>query len=145
MNILIQKIINVLITNQENTFSCDFTLSMPSQRNLVSFLLCFWWCYVSIVSINVLIWPLFTSTGLLYHGELSMWKFPAWNFTNNFWHIRSVTESSYTAQIFYFLYFSCFFTLLEIIKHNVLKMLLFSSIFNIKIAKQKLTNFDNFF
>ena len=65
-------IINVHIINQENTFSCDFTLSMPSQRNVVSFLLCFWWCYVSFVSINVLIWTLLTLTGLLDHGELSM-------------------------------------------------------------------------
>ena len=43
-----------------------------------------------------------------------------------------------------FLHFSCFFTFLEIIKHNMPKMC-FSSIFNIKMATQKFTNFDKFF
>ena len=36
-----------------------------------------------------------------------------------------------------FLCFSCVFTFLEIIKHNMPKMLLFSSIFNIKMTTQK--------
>ena len=44
-----------------------------------------------------------------------------------------------------FLCFSCIFTFLEIIKRNMPKMLLFSSIFNIKIVTQKFTNFDKFF
>ena len=37
------------------------------------------------------------------------------------------------------------YTSLEIIKHNMLKMLLFSSIFTIKMVTQKFTNFDKFF
>ena len=42
---------------------------------------------------------------------------------NLFWHIQSVTAPSpYTAQIF-FLHFSYVFTFLEIIKHNMLKIL----------------------
>ena len=43
----------------------------------------------------------------------------------------------------FFLHFSYVFTFLEIIKHNMLKML-FSSIFNIKMVTQKFTNFDKF-
>ena len=38
-----------------------------------------------------------------------------------------------------FLYFSCIFIFLEIIKHNMLKMLLFSSLVNIKMSTQKST------
>ena len=37
---------------------------------------------------------------------------------------------------------SCVFTIVEIIKHDMLNMLLFSSIFNIKMATQKFTSFD---
>ena len=44
-----------------------------------------------------------------------------------------------------FVCFSCVFTFLEIMKHNMPKMLLFSSIFSIKMATQKFTNFDVFF
>ena len=44
-----------------------------------------------------------------------------------------------------FLRFSCIFTFLEVIKHKMPKMLLFSSIFNIKIATQKFTSFNVFF
>ena len=44
-----------------------------------------------------------------------------------------------------FLHFSCVFTFLEIIKHNMPKMLLFSSIFNIKMPTQKFSNFDKSF
>ena len=35
-----------------------------------------------------------------------------------------------------------FLTFLEIIKHDIKKILLFSSIFNVKIATQKFTHFD---
>ena len=42
---------------------------------------------------------------------------------------------------FFFTFCHCVFTTLEIIKNRILKMLLFSSIFNIKIAMQKFTNF----
>ena len=38
-------------------------------------------------------------------------------------------------------HFLCF----EMVKHNMLKMLIISSIFNIKMATQKFTNFDIFF
>ena len=41
----------------------------------------------------------------------------------------------------FFVHFSCVFTFLEIMKHNMTKMLLFSSIFITKMATQKLTNF----
>ena len=45
-----------------------------------------------------------------------------------------------------FVHFSCVFTFLEIIKHNMLKMLLFfPPIFNIKMATQKFTNFNKSF
>ena len=43
-----------------------------------------------------------------------------------------------------FFAFQLHFTFLEIIKHNMPKMLLFSSIFNIKMATQKFTNFGKF-
>ena len=45
-----------------------------------------------------------------------------------------------THKSFFFLHFSCIFTFLEIMKNNMLKMLLFSSIFNI----QKFTGFGKF-
>ena len=109
----------------------------------------FWICQLSPVwynvdcSVIVLIWSLSTSTCLPDRGASSSEKSPARNFANHFWHVQSVTAPSpYTAQIF-----SCFsyvFTLLEIIKHNMLKML-FSSIFSSKMAIQKFTNFDKSF
>ena len=62
----------------------------------------------------------------------------------NHFSIHFSIPSPYTAQIFFFffLHFCCIFTFLEIIQHN---MLLFPSIFNIKMATQKFTNFDKFF
>ena len=76
-------------------------------------------------SINVSIWSLPTSTALRDCGTSSSQKSSAQNFTNHFWHIRSVTAPSlYTAQIF-FLRLCCVFTFLEIIKHNTLKMFIF--------------------
>ena len=48
---------------------------------------------------------------------------------------RSISHSTFSIQCTnLFVRFSCIFTFLEIIKHNMLKMLLFSSIFNIKMA-----------
>ena len=44
-----------------------------------------------------------------------------------------------------FLCFSCIFTFLEIIKHNMWKCCLFSSIFNIKMATHQFTNFGKCF
>ena len=59
------------------------------------------------------IWSLSTSTGLLDRAALSNEKYPAQNFTNQFWQIHSVTAPyAYTAQIF-FVYFSCIFTFLK--------------------------------
>lgn len=68
-------------------------------------------------------------------------KSTVWHFTN-FWQIQSVTAlSPHTAQIFVFqLHFYLFWNN----KHNMLKMLLFSSIFNIKIATQKFANISFF-
>ena len=69
---------------------------------------------------------------------MSYEKSSAQNFTNHFWHICSVTALfPYSAQIF-----CCIFTFTEIIKHNILKIFLFPSIFSIKMAIQKFTNFD---
>ena len=45
----------------------------------------------------------------------------------------------------FFLHISCVFTFLEIIKYNMPKCYIFSSIFNIKMATHKFTNFDGFF
>ena len=88
----------------------------------VSYLL----CDITLIVLNyVSIWSLTTSTGPPDHGASSSEKSAAWNFANHFWHVLSVAAPSpYTAQIF-FLCFSCIFTFLEIIKHNMLKMLLF--------------------
>ena len=49
-------------------------------------------------------------------------------------------STQHTNLFFFFLHFSCIFTFLEIMKNNMLKMLLFSSIFNI----QKFTGFGKF-
>ena len=45
----------------------------------------------------------------------------------------------------FFLHFSCIFTFLEIIKHNMRKMLLFSSIFNIKMLHKNSPVLISFF
>ena len=59
---------------------------------------------------------------------------------------RSISPSTFSIHCTnLFLRFSYVFTFLEIIKHNMPKMLLFSSIFNVKMATQKFTNFDKFF
>ena len=72
-------------------------------------------------------------TGLLDCAMSSSEKSPAQNSANHFWHLQSVTApSSYTAQTFLCVCFSCIFTFLDIIKHNMLKMV-FSSIFCIKV------------
>ena len=89
-----------------------------------------------------------TSTGLPDLGAWSSKKAPERNFANHFWHIWLVTAPSpYTAQIFVCVCVCvfCIFTFFEIIKHNMLKMLLFSSIFSISMATQKFTNFYVFF
>ena len=97
-------------------------------------------------SINVSICLLSTSTHLPDHGTVSSEKFPAWNFLNHFWQVWSVTEPSLTLckSFCVCVCFSYIFTFLEIIKHNTSKCHSFSSIFNIKVAMKKFTNFDNF-
>ena len=102
---------------------------------------------IMLIVLNVSIWLLSTSTSLPNHGASSSEKSPARNFANHVWHVWSVTAPSpHTAQIFFFLHFSCVFTFLEIIKHNMPKMLLFSNILHFgKMATQKFTNFDEFF
>ena len=78
---------------------------------------------IMLIVLNVSILSLST-TGLPDLGASSSKKSPARNFTNHFWHVRSVTAPSpYTAQLF--LHFCCVFTFLEIMKHNMPKMLLF--------------------
>ena len=46
----------------------------------------------------------------------------------------------HTLHKFFFLCLKCVFMFLEIIKHNMLKMLLFSSMVSVKMATQKFTN-----
>ena len=46
-----------------------------------------------------------------------------WFFANHFWHVWSVTAPSPYTNLF--LRFSCIFTFLEIIKHNMPKMFIF--------------------
>ena len=85
------------------------------------------------------------STGLPNCGASSSERFAAQNFANHFWHVR-VSHSTFSTHCTnLFLRFSCVFTFLEIIKHNMPKMLFFSSIFNIKMATEKFTNFDKSF
>ena len=48
-------------------------------------------------------------------------------FAHHFWHVRSVTAPPHTALFFFFLHFSCAFTFHEVVKHNMMKMLLFLS------------------
>ena len=58
---------------------------------------------------------------------------------------RSVSHSTFSIHCRnFFLHLGCIFTFLETIKHNMQKILLFSSIVNIKMAIQKSTNFDKF-
>ena len=57
---------------------------------------------------------------------------------------QSTAPFLYTAQI-YFLHFSCISPFPEIIKHNIPKMFISSSLFSTKMATQKFTNFDKFF
>ena len=54
---------------------------------------------------------------------------------NHFWQAQQKS----------FLHFSCIFTFLIAIKHNLPKMLLFSSLLNIKMTTEKIINFDTFF
>ena len=104
---------------------------------------------ITLIVFNVSIWSLSTSAGLPDWGASSSKKSLAWNFGNHFWHTQSITSpytSPYLLQtlhksFFFFLHFCCIFTFLEIIQHN---MLLFPSIFNIKMATQKFTNFAKF-
>ena len=58
---------------------------------------------------------------------------------------HSISHSIFTHCTSLFFCFSCVLTFLEIIKHNMLKMCVFSSIFNIKMATQIFTNFDKNF
>ena len=59
---------------------------------------------------------------------------------------RSVGHSTFSIHCMnlFFVCFSCIFTFLEIIKHNMAKNVAYFSIFNIKMATQKITNFDKF-
>ena len=83
-------------------------------------------------------------------------NWPTWQGSTVRWEISStkLRKPLWTGLISYstfsthctnlFLWFSCVFTFLEIIKHNMPKIL-FSFIFNIKMATQKFINFDFFF
>ena len=106
-------------------------------------------CGIMLFVLNVLIWSLSTSTGLsdwsIIQREISSMKLPPLvahstrrGTFNHTWHFIHTPHKS-------FLCFSCIFTFLEIIKHNMPKILLFSSTFNSKMATQKFTNFDKFF
>ena len=78
------------------------------------------------------------------------WSIVQWEISSTKLHkpllTRSNTHSTFSIHCTnLFLRFSCVFTSLGIIKRNKPKMLLFSSIFSIKMATQKFTNFDKFF
>ena len=113
----------------------------------------FWVCQISLSWYNIDYFQCFDLitinfnwcawVGSIIQQEISSMKLhkPLLTHSVNHFSIHFSIPSPYTAQIF-FLHFCCIFTLLEIIQHN---MLLFSSIFNIKMATQKFTNFDKFF
>ena len=90
-------------------------------------------------SINVSIWLLSISTSLL-----TMEHYPLRNLQNETLQTTFDTfdQSQHVFHTLHrsFLCFSCVFAFLKIIKHDKPKMLLFSSIFNIKMATQKFTN-----
>ena len=102
------------------------------------------WLY----SINVSIWSLSISSVLPHHGtSSSSQKSPAWNFTKHFWCVRSVTTPPpHTAQIFFFFWHFSWRFYLSWNKKNIIcwKCHISSSIFNIKMATQKFTNFGVF-
>ena len=101
-------------------------------------------CGKILIILNVSVWSLTLQLVYLKTMEDCSAKNLQHKTVNHFWHIWSVTErSSYTAWIFFAL--SVVLTFLEIIKHNISKLLLFSHIFNIKMATQKFTNFDKLF
>ena len=77
-------------------------------------------------SIKVSIWLLSISTGLPNHGASSFEKYPAWNFANYFWHLLSDTAHTFSIHCTNtFFHFSWVSTFVEILKHNMPKMLLF--------------------
>ena len=89
----------------------------------------FWVCQLSPIGVTfiALHYCLYLTavnfTSLLDCGMSSSEKSPAQNSENHFWHLQSVTApSSYPAQIFLCVCFSCIFTFLDIIKYNMLKM-----------------------
>ena len=86
-----------------------------------------------------MIWSLSTSIGLLNCGA-SFSKKPHRALLTCFFHLLQTLQKS-----FFCVFQLNFFTFLKIIKHKVPKMLLFSSIFNIKMTIQKFTSFDAFF
>ena len=60
--------------------------------------------------------------------------------------IHSISHSTFSIHCTnLYLYFSCIFTFLEIIKHHLPKDSVFSPIFSIQMAAQKFKNFDKFF
>ena len=91
---------------------------------------------------NVSVWLLSTSTGLPDCGALSSEKSAAGNLAATLTHLVSHSIFS-TCCTNLFLCFSCIFTFLKVIKHNI-PIMLFSFMFNIKVAIQKFTNLVSF-
>ena len=90
------------------------------------------------INCNWSLWP-----QSIIQQEISIMKLPKPPLT---YLISHSTFSTHCTNLFF--YFSCIFTFLEVIKHNMPKMLLiclFSSNFNIKMVTQKFTSFDKFF
>ena len=111
----------------------EYISYLPCCITLIVFNYCLHWIPISL-----------SLVGLPDCWASSNQKSPVWDLTNHFWHIQSViAPSPYSAQIFVHTHvcFSCIFTFLEIIKHNMPWYFFSSSIFNIKIATQKFTNF----
>ena len=78
---------------------------------------------IDMIVLNVLIWSLSTSIGISNWAS-SIEKSTAWNFANHFDMFDLVIFFIHCTNLF-FLRFSCVFTFVEIIKHNMPKMLPF--------------------
>ena len=109
----------------------------------------FWVCWLSPVWYNVDCSPCLNLIAINFNWSTRPWSIVQWEISSTKLRkallIHLISRSTFSKHCTnLFLHFSCVFTFLEIIKHNMPKMLLFSSIFNIKISTQKCTNFDDF-
>ena len=129
-----------------SSLSWNWNIEVMNISTLVQMIFDTWFGWVCwLFSVNVLIWLLSTSTSLPDHGVSPSEITPARNVASCFWHVQSVPAPSlYTAQLFFWVSVA-FLPFLKWQNIECQKILLFPSIFNIKIATQKFTGFDNFF